>query len=192
MRIIAGEARGRLLKMPRGSVAVRPILARIKKSLFDILRPRLGNASFLDLFAGTGSVGLEALSRGAAACVFVERERACVRAIQQNSGALGFADRATVAQQPVESYLRLARGSYDIIFIGAPYKDAHGMLALSQPCCAQIDEHGILANNGVVVVQHHKKEPLESIGGLRIVRQERYGDSMLSFLRQREQRIGEA
>ena len=83
MRIIAGEKKGAKLKAPRG-LATRPLLARIKKSLFSILEPGLKGARFLDLFAGSGSVGLEALSRGAEGCVFVDNKPVCIRIIKTN------------------------------------------------------------------------------------------------------------
>src|SRR4051812_20641982 len=88
MRILAGGQRSRRFKSVPTSLPVKPISSRIKKSVFDILRPRLEGARFLDLYAGTGSVGLEALSRGAASCFFVDRDRRCLEVIEQNLKAL--------------------------------------------------------------------------------------------------------
>src|SRR3982750_420778 len=96
MRIIGGQAKRRAIKSPSPAQGVRPILARIKKSLFDILRLRIPNAHFLDLYAGSGAVGIEALSRGAAHATFVEQNPHCMAVIRQNIKTLGFKDKATL------------------------------------------------------------------------------------------------
>src|SRR5882672_9942832 len=98
MRVIAGSAKRRSLKSPAASLGVRPILGRIKKSLFDILRPRLENAEFLDLYAGSGSVGIEALSRGAAHVTFVDLNPNCLSVIRQNLSRLQLFERARVVR----------------------------------------------------------------------------------------------
>src|SRR5438552_16619526 len=99
MRIIAGTARKRSLKSPAASLGVRPILARIKKSLFDILRPRLEGSEFLDLYAGSGAVGIEALSRGAKTVTFVDANPNCLSIIRQNLSRLRLFE-PTSAQLP--------------------------------------------------------------------------------------------
>src|SRR5437868_1564559 len=111
MRIIAGTAKRRSVKSPAASLGVRPILGRIKKSLFDILRPRLQNAAFLDLYAGSGSVGIEALSRGAASATFVDRNPQCLSVIRQNLSRLQMFGRARVVK---------ADATRDLHVIGGP------------------------------------------------------------------------
>src|SRR5438477_10377378 len=98
MRIIGGTAKRRGLKSPSHSLGVRPILARIKKSLFDILTPRLAGSDFLDLYAGSGAVGLEALSRGARYVVFDEKNPNCISAVRQNLSRFQFFDKARVVK----------------------------------------------------------------------------------------------
>ena len=105
MRVIAGSAKGRILRPPRTS-ATRPITDRAKESLFNILTPRIGGQRFLDLFAGTGSVGIEALSRGAAHATFVERSGPALAGIRHNLDVTGLAARAEVAGRDVFGYLR--------------------------------------------------------------------------------------
>src|SRR6478672_744265 len=98
MRIIAGSAKKRSLKTPSAAQGVRPILGRIKKSLFDILRLRIGNADFLDLYAGSGSVGIEALSRGAASVTFVDMNAYCLSVIRQNLSKLQLFERSRIVK----------------------------------------------------------------------------------------------
>jgi 16S rRNA (guanine(966)-N(2))-methyltransferase RsmD len=123
LKIQSGALRGRALEtIP--SPLVRPILARIKKSLFDIIRPRITGANFLDLYAGTGAVGIEALSQGAAKATFVEREARCVTVIHANLEKLKIKDRATVVRGDATTSLGRFMGSFDLVFMGPPYKDA--------------------------------------------------------------------
>src|SRR5882724_2970589 len=98
MRIIGGSAKRRALKSPSPSLGVRPILGRIKKSLFDILRPRLAEAEFLDLYAGSGAVGIEALSRGVKSVTFVDMNPNCLSIIRQNLSKLQLFERARVVK----------------------------------------------------------------------------------------------
>ena len=107
MRIIAGESRGRALKSVPKEMMVKPISARIKKSVFDILRPRLGGARVLDLYAGTGAVGIEALSRGAACAFFVDADKLCISVIEENLKRLNLAAKG----RPVmATYCKICRG----------------------------------------------------------------------------------
>src|SRR6202042_940882 len=118
MRIIAGSSKRQSLKSPPPSLGVRPILARIKKSLFDILRPYLEGADFLDLYAGSGSVGIEALSRGAKFATFVDSNPNCLSIIRQNLSKLQLFDRAKLVRADATKDLGYAGGPFDIIFMG--------------------------------------------------------------------------
>ena len=123
MRVVGGTARGRQLLIVPGK-GTRPILDRVKTALFDILRPRIEGMQLLDLFAGSGSVGIEALSQGASHCTFIDLGREAIATIKKNLDATGFADRATVVQTNGLEFLKTARGPYDLIYIAPPqYKN---------------------------------------------------------------------
>lgn len=184
IKIIAGTHRGRSIKTIPG-LSVRPILARIKKSLFDILAPRIEMADFLDLFAGNGVVGIEALSRGAAFVVFADSARESVKIIGENLKNLGFEKRAAVCQCDVTQDLSIiktfAKDGFDIIFLGPPYKDINRTpLALISVVLKNIRAADLLKAGGLVIAQHHKKEPIVH-DGWELMREKVYGDSVLSF-----------
>ena len=184
MRIIAGKVKNRgILSIPRKS-GLRPMLARIRQSLFDILRPRIVESDFLDLYAGTGSVGLEALSRGARSAVFVEKDKACIHVIRKNLERLGFTSQADVYCADVLGGFPWVGGPFDIVFMGPPYKDLRKQpLHLTGPTLDRISQAGLLVPGGWVVAQHHAKEHLKIPAGWFLFRQEKYGDSRLSFFK---------
>lgn len=188
MRIIAGSARGRKLFSVSKKLPVKPISDRIKQSVFDILRPRITGAVFLDLFAGTGNVSMEALSRGVLKAVLAEKEIACLKAINRNLEHLGFVERATVLKadllKPLAWLSAYAEGGgYDIIFMGPPYRDIKNTpLFFTGPVLKQIAEAKLLAGNGIIVAQHHKKETFTLPENLQIIREEKYGDTVVHFL----------
>jgi 16S rRNA (guanine(966)-N(2))-methyltransferase RsmD len=189
MRVQSGSARGRSIKALPTGPEVRPILARIRKSLFDILRPRLAGARFLDLFAGTGTVGIEALSNGAASAVFIDASPTSCRMIAKNLDVLGFTPRARVVRADVVHEMRVLAGDqFELVFMGPPYKDEEKRpLALTVPALRALDHTGVLALNGLVIGQHHKKEPMTDLpNGWELFRQNIYGDSILSFFRRKE------
>lgn len=188
IRIQSGGDRGRYLKSPPKGVYVRPILARVKKSLFDILRPRLQGTTFLDLYAGTGAVGFEALSNGAKRATFVELDRRCQETIRKNAELMGYGSRVSVESGDASKDLRWLSGErFDLVFMGPPYRtEDRTALALTAPTLARLLEADILAANALVVCQRHKKEPLEGLSPRwEMLRENRYGDSVLSFFRLR-------
>ena len=188
LRVQSGSARGRLLKAGPKGREVRPILARIRKSLFDILRPRIEGALFLDLFAGTGMVGIEALSNGASRATFVDRASSSLRMIETNLAFLGFTGRAEVIRSDVARDLQVLSGRrFDLIFLGPPYKDEKAApLALSVPALSQVAEAGLAGPETWVVLQHHEKEPLDGAeASWEKFREKEYGDTVLSFYRVR-------
>lgn len=177
MRVIAGEAKGRKLLSVPGQ-ATRPITDRVKKSLFDILGGRVVNTFFLDLFAGTGSVGIEALSRGARRAVFVERNRQALRVIVENLKMTGLADRAQVVSSDVFKFLkREFDEKFDIVYIAPPQYEglwAQTLLAL--------DGRELLANEGLIVAQMHPKEFVAlDLKSLQLADQRKYGSTLLCF-----------
>lgn len=179
MRVIAGVAKGRKLKSPR-TAATRPILSRVKAALFDLLGQAVVNASFLDLFAGTGSVGIEALSRGAKRAVFVDISPAAIRVIKENLRLTGLADRAQVVRKDVLAYIQEAREeTFDIIYVAPPQ-----WKGLIPPVLQAIDRAGILADQGLVITQQHPKEAAPvHLTNLEPLLERRYGDTLLSFYR---------
>ncbi len=123
MRVVGGTAQGRQLLVVPGK-GTRPILDRVKTALFDILRPRIEGMRLLDLFAGSGSVGIEALSQGALHCTFIDLGREAIATIKKNLDATGLADRATVVQTNGLEFLKTAPGPFDLIYIAPPqYKN---------------------------------------------------------------------
>ncbi|MCX7940224.1 MAG: 16S rRNA (guanine(966)-N(2))-methyltransferase RsmD [Endomicrobia bacterium] len=191
IKIIAGEFKGRLLKTPKN---IRPILAQIKKSVFDILTPYLNGCLFLDLYAGSGAVGIEALSRGAKFCVFVEKERDALQVLSQNVVNLNCQDMCYVIKADILKdlfwveksrkilYEQFGRKSFDIIFVGAPYveKDKTHSANLCVPTLELIANSSIIANNGHIVVQHSKRETVAS-DKFKLERTKHYGDTIVSF-----------
>lgn len=179
MRVIAGSAKKRQLKAPRG-LAVRPTCDRVKEALFNILADRVPECIFLDLFAGTGNVGIEALSRGAALAVFVEKEHKNTRVIVENLKITGFLSSARVLRREAKEAAKLlcVEGIvFDLIFMDPPYQTD-----LAKETLACVATGGILKRSGIVIVETGQKEdmPLE-LPSLKMFRQERYGDTMLSF-----------
>jgi 16S rRNA (guanine(966)-N(2))-methyltransferase RsmD len=176
MRVIAGKAKGKKLKLVPGE-GTRPIADRVKEAVFNILVHDVPGSRFLDLFAGTGAVGIEALSQGAAEAVFVEKAPKAVRVVRDNLRIAGLSSQATVLQQDAFRYVPLAQGEFDIIYIAPPqYQNLW-----SRALCA-IDEHPILATDGVIVVQIFPKEfePL-SLHHYLLTDQRTYGSTMLCF-----------
>ena len=177
MRVIAGTARGTVLRPP-SAPGTRPISDRAKEALFDILGPRVEDASFLDLFAGTGGVGIEALSRGAARVAFVERSAAIVGDIRHNLARAHVAERATVHHGDAFRYLERTPEGFDVVFVAPP--QWHG---LWQQALRALDARpGWVASGGLVVVQHDPKEyealELEAFGE---TANRRYGGVNLVF-----------
>lgn len=181
MRVIAGSAKKRRLKTP-GDMTVRPTADRVKEALYNILGDRVPQSSFLDLYAGTGNIGIEALSRGAASAVFVEQEHQNTRLIVENLKITGFLGRARIIRRPVKEGLKLlgAEGlRFDLIFLDPPYRNEDIEEAL-----AGIVNESVLNAGGIVVVECGAKRDLpDDQAGLKMVRQEKYGDTMLTFFR---------
>ena len=183
MRIIGGEAKGRQIRLPRGC-RIRPTADRVKESLFAILY-RLEGDSFLDVFAGSGNVGLEALSRGARSAVFVEEDPCLADAIRSNLRVLGFESRAEVicadAQRGMGGLAKRPE-RFDVLFADPPYDGGFVPEFLKW-----LEEGNLLAKSGIVVLQHSVREALEGpcSQALVITDQRRYGDTMLSFLKNR-------
>ena len=175
MRVIAGSARGMPLRAPRYP-GTRPITDRVKETLFAILGERVPDARVLDLYAGSGAIGIEALSRGAASADFVERHRTAIQALRANLTTTRLADDALVHEADVEHFLRAAPdGPWDLVVLDPPYE----VRAIVAPLRAVVPH---LAPGALVVVKHFWRTEVPSVDGLVPVRQRRFGETMLTFL----------
>lgn len=176
MRIIAGTKRGKALLSPKGD-GVRPTTNMVKESVFNILQFGIEGRRFLDLFAGSGQMGLEALSRGAREAVFVDSSRESARLIEKNIAAAGFEDRSRVMAADFEGYLKTARDSFDIAYIDPPYRD--GLMERALELTAER-----MAPGGVILCEHGSKEILPERAGEFIKRRVyRYGRTCVTAYR---------
>ena len=177
MRITGGERRGRTLAGPRGAGGVRPTGGYVRQAVFNLLAPRVPGARVLDLFAGTGAVGLEALSRGAAAATFVDRHVAGVAA---NVARLGCRDQAEIIRGEVlrvVARLGAQARSFEVIYADPPYAGG-----LAGATAHAVGAAGILARGGLLLVEHHHKTPVpEAAGPLARRRDLRHGETMVTL-----------
>ncbi|MGA3335434.1 MAG: 16S rRNA (guanine(966)-N(2))-methyltransferase RsmD [Terracidiphilus sp.] len=185
MRIIAGLYRSRRLAAPPG-LSTRPTSDRLRETLFNVLAPRIQDAAFLDLYAGSGAVGLEALSRGAALVTFVERSPAALKVLRGNLARLGISSGVRVHAGSVGGFLRSpgAAGErpegYDVVFLDPPYDAAEEYAATFRLLGGEVQ--GILAPGAPVVAEHRRKQALdERYGSLKRTRRLEQGDAALSF-----------
>jgi 16S rRNA (guanine966-N2)-methyltransferase len=183
LRVIGGEKRGFSLASPPG-FEVRPTSARVREALFDILAGEIPGACFLDLYAGTGAVGIEALSRGAIRCVFVEENRRGAMAIRDNLEACGFraSGRVIAGHLPVALRSVPAGATFDIAFLDPPYGDRGAAGTLEA-----LGGWEKLSRDARLVLEHRKSwEPPRRAGTLVLRRAVRYGDTILSFYDRRD------
>jgi 16S rRNA (guanine966-N2)-methyltransferase len=176
MRVIAGSARGVPLTAPRDR-ATRPITDRVKETLFGILGERVIDANVLDLYAGSGAIGIEALSRGAAHATFVERGRGAVDAIRDNLARTHLADAAELRSGDVGRFLAGtdAEARYDLVVLDPPY-DEDAILAPLERLVP------LLTPGATVVVKHFWRTSVPTPDGLRPWRERRFGETTLTFL----------
>jgi len=177
MRVIGGSAKGRRL-FPVPGQSTRPITDRVKEALFDILADAVVDARFLDLFAGTGSVGIEALSRGASEATFVDRDRRAIAAIRRNLDATQLAGHATVLQRDVFHFVRdYARDPFDIIYVAPPQYQGLWSRTLYALQGSSLVKPGTLV---VVQIYPKESEPLE-LTKFALSDQRTYGSTMVCF-----------
>lgn len=171
MRVIAGIAKGKRLKGPKGP-SVRPTLDKVKGAMFNILGERIVDARVLDLFSGSGALGIEALSRGASSCIFVDSN---VRYIKDNLKTAGFSARVirgNVAQ--VIKQLAKENAQFDIVLADPPY--GKGM---ARKILYWLEINDILTNSSIIIIEHSKREVVER----EKVKEKRYGDTVISVFR---------
>ncbi|MDR5683950.1 MAG: 16S rRNA (guanine(966)-N(2))-methyltransferase RsmD [Armatimonadota bacterium] len=178
MRISAGEAKGRRLRVPRGG-AVRPTQDRVREAIFNALGDRVVGARVLDLFAGAGTLGIEALSRGADCVVFVERDPRAVGVLRDNLAASGFADRGEVWRSDALRAIRTLaerREAFDVVLCDPPYGAGWAERALDV-----LSHSGIVGSGGLVVVEAGRGESIRTPRGFRRVRERAYGETLVLF-----------
>ena len=188
MRITGGEFGGRTLKTLPGEL-VRPTLDRVRQALFNILGPRLSGAAVLDLFAGSGALGLEALSRGASRAVFVEKDRRAVAVIRENVETLGVVERASVrCMDALKSVASLAAlgGPFDVVLIDPPYRVAMQVVGGSKfgEFLESLWSAGVVEPaRGLVVLQHDRRAQVaDAWRNFRVSDRRDYGETSLAFL----------
>lgn len=180
MRIITGRSKGRRLASPKGQ-GIRPTSDRVKESLFNILRMEMEGKVVLDLFAGTGNLGIEALSRGAEKTIFVEKRGQAVRLIQKNLMELGLEERSEVLPKDANraiGVLKQRGESFDLILMDPPYEKGWIQRSLKK-----LNSHPIYHGDSILVIEHTRREPLpHPMEGWDLIRQQQIGDTLLSFL----------
>lgn len=183
MRVISGRAKGHKLVAP-SSKRVRPALDKVKEAIFDILFC-VNELSVLDIYAGSGSIGIEALSRGASVAVFVEEWDQAVQSIRRNLAHCKLEDRGKIIQlQAHKAIPRIARtyAPFDLIFIDPPY-----LKELVGKTLEQISRSTLINEDTTIVVEHHPKEPIGEIPGLILTDSRKYGQTLVSFLKKNVQ-----
>jgi 16S rRNA (guanine(966)-N(2))-methyltransferase RsmD len=192
MRVVGGSAKGRRLKSPKTD-DTRPIMDRVKTALFDILAPRIVDTRFLDLFAGTGGVGIEALSRGAAEATFVELSPAMVQLVKENLAITGLGEQAEVLRADAFRFLETAAGGgrrYDVVYVAPPQYQG-----LAQRAVARLDAAPLTEPGGLVIAQIHPREraTLDTLmlTHLRPSDERRYGSTLLVFYKHGDKSDGE-
>lgn len=173
MRVIAGEFRGRKLAAPEG-MDTRPVTDRVKEAVFSSLGDAVVEAEVADLYAGAGSFGIEALSRGARHATFVEQGRRALDALRQNLEAVGAMQRATVIPTSVERFLESGTATFDVVFCDPPWQLATSRLAAVLESLVPRLAHGAL-----VVVSRRASDTIPEPKGLRIDAERRYGDTRI-------------
>ena len=192
MRIITGEYKGRRLASVKGA-DIRYTSARVKKSLFSMLRDAVPGARFLDLYAGSGNIGIEALSRGTESVAFVDLNPACAKTISANLARCRLSPKPpriillNMGMSRAMEYFRRRNMQFDIIFLDPPYR-----LRLVEKSLQEISVCGILSTDGEIIAEHGIRESTPTqVGMFAMTRQKRYGTTLLSFyaLAEKEGRI---
>ncbi|MBA4367052.1 MAG: 16S rRNA (guanine(966)-N(2))-methyltransferase RsmD [Desulfobacterium sp.] len=181
LRVISGNQRGRKLLTVKG-LSTRPTADRMRESLFNILSSRVIGSHILDLFAGTGALGIEALSRGATSAVFIDNEKTALSIIERNIEICGLGEQSRVLKWNIAINLKCLKGrmpKFDIVFMDPPYD--HGFV---QKALTNLYQSNSVTNGSIVVVEHSPEEQVpENFFGFEMTDQRRYGRTCFSFLR---------
>lgn len=180
MRVITGSARGRRLRSPEGR-DVRPTADKVKEAVFSVVQFDIESSAVLDLFSGSGQLGIEALSRGARFCVFVDSSRTSADITKENIAASGFKDSSNVVIADSIGYLRMCRNTFDLAFLDPPY--GKGLIEQALPLLC-----GHMSGRGIIVCEHEKGLELpENAGGLTKSRTYKYGKTEVTVYRSGEE-----
>lgn len=182
MRVISGSSRGKKLFSLEGS-DTRPTTDRVKESIFNIISPHIYGSKVLDLFAGSGALGIEALSRGANAAVFCEKNRKAIEIIERNLSATGLSDKSVIEKTDSFEYLSKSNCIFDIIFIDPPYASGFYDIALSL-----IAKRNILSGDGIIVTERSSSMSAPSDKDFELVTDRKYGNSTVSIFKRMESR----
>jgi 16S rRNA (guanine966-N2)-methyltransferase len=188
MRVIAGKLRGTAIVVPKGG-SVRPTYDRVRESVFSIVEPLLDGAAVLDLFAGSGSLGIESLSRGSHRVTFVENDREALAVLSGNVKRLGLNGQCTIARRDAMGALGgpMAGSPFDVVFVDPPYASGLALRAL-----VELGSSELLGPSAVVVVEHGTGDELpDEAGVLSRFRSKTYGTTMVDFYEAREVDAGE-
>ncbi len=178
MRVITGSARGVRLKTPDG-LKTRPTADRVKEAVFSVIQFDIPGARFLDLFAGTGQMGIEALSRGAKSAVFVDEWKNACALVRENLKLTRLADQAKVVNLDYLSYLKTCKETFDIVFLDPPYAEIFLENALNK-----ISEIDILSDRGIIICERPAEKQLDlEIPGLQRTKDYKYGQTWITIFR---------
>lgn len=184
MRVVSGICKGRPLKAVPGT-STRPTTDKVKEAIFNMIGPYFEGGQALDLFGGSGGLGIEALSRGVDKAIFVDRESKAITTIRGNLEACGFTDNAEVYRNDAERALKAIvkrELKFDLIFLDPPYK-LNKLTALIE----MIEKHSLISDNGLIVAEHSEKGGLpDTIGSLSLIKEEIYGITVISVYGYRE------
>jgi 16S rRNA (guanine(966)-N(2))-methyltransferase RsmD len=183
LRIIAGEFRGRKIKEP-GLDTVRPTKDRIRQAVFNVIAAFVPGASVIDIFAGSGAYGLEALSRGAEKAIFLEKNPVCSRVIKENIDVLGVSSRSELVTADAFEWVREMeeKPRFDIVFADPPYN-----MGMARNILIHINRYDILNHSGLLVIEHHGEEALpDSEGVFTLLKRKTYADISVSFYRRND------
>ena len=185
LRVISGKARGLKLDTPKNQ-DVRPTTDRVKESLFNMINSYIMDSNILDLFAGTGSLGIECLSRGAKNCVFVDKSKDSINIVRSNVKKARVENESTILNvdfKDAVKRLSTQNQKFDVIFMNPPYYEN-----MFIECLKSIDKFNLLDEDGIIVVEHDTKDLFEdSIGRLNKSREKKYGNTTLTFYKLEEQ-----
>ncbi len=184
MRVISGKVRGLKLDTPK-NLDVRPTTDRVKESLFNIINPYIRESNILDLFAGTGSLGIECLSRGAKNCVFVDKSKESIGIVKSNIKKARVENESTILNidfKDAVKRLSVQKQKFDVIFMDPPYYEN-----MFIDCLKSIDELNLLKEDGLVVVEHDTNDLFDdNIGRLYKSREKKYGNTTITFYKLEE------
>lgn len=183
MRVITGTARGRKLDAPEG-LNTRPTSDMTKGAVFSILQNIIENSEFLDLFAGSGQMGVEALSRGARSATFIDNDAKAIASIKTNLKACGLMEHSKVAMMDSLSYIKNCSSKFDIIFLDPPYNME--LIQAVLPYCAKC-----LKEDGIILCETEKREELPEVEGLEIIKEYRYGKAKITSYKRKEDEVCE-